>query len=314
MRRLPSLNALRAFEAAARHQSFTRAAEELHVSQGAISHQVKLLEAQLGMALFRRAHHGLAITFAGQNYLQVVKAAFDQLALGTERLLQQENAGTLTVSMSPNFVAKWLVHRLGKFVAGQPTIDLRVNATVRHVDFTKEDIDLAVRHGTGSWPDLQVTPLCVEQIFPVCSPALLAGAHALREMADLRHHTLLHDSARDDWPIWLDAAGLADFSPSQTLTFDQSATVIDAAAAGQGVALARSALAAADLQAGRLLRPFALSLPAPFAYYIVCPKPTAMRAKIVAFRSWLLAEAAADARDLAALPRRQPQAASDWPK
>jgi LysR family glycine cleavage system transcriptional activator len=216
--------------------------------------------------------------------------------------------------MSPNFVAKWLVHRLGKFVAEQPTIDLRVNATVRHVDFTKEDIDLTVRHGTGSWPDLHVTPLCVEEIFPVCSPALLAGAHALRGMPDLRHHTLLHDSTRDDWPIWLDAAGLADSSPSQTLTFDQSATVIDAAVAGQGVALARSALAAADLQAGRLVRPFALSLPAPFAYSIVCPKPTAMRAKIVAFRSWLLAEAAADARDLAALHRRQPQAASDQPK
>lgn len=305
MRRLPSLNALRAFEAAARHQSFTRAAAELHVSQGAVSHQVKLLEAQLGMPLFRREHHGLAITFAGQNYLQVVKGAFDQLALGTERLLQQENAGTLTVSMSPNFVAKWLVHRLGKFVAEQPTIDLRVNATVRHVDFTKEDVDLAVRHGTGNWPDLHVMPLCVEEIFPVCSPRLLAGAHGLRKIAELRDHTLLHDSTRDDWPMWLDAAGLADFSPSQTLTFDQSATVIDAAVAGQGIALARSALAAADLLAGRLVRPFALSLPAPFAYYIVCPKPTAMRAKIVAFRSWLLEEAAADARGLAQLPLRQ---------
>ena len=310
MRRLPSLNALRAFEAAARHQSFTRAAEELNVSQGAVSHQVKLLEAQLGMPLFRREHHGLAITFAGQNYLEVVKAAFDQLALGTERLLQQEHAGTLTVSMSPNFVAKWLVHRLGKFVAAQPDIDLRVNATVRHVDFTKEDVDLAVRHGTGNWPDLHVTPLCVEQIFPVCSPALLSGAHPLREVGDLRHHALLHDSTRADWPMWLAAAGLADFTPAQALTFDQTATVIDAAVAGQGVALARSALAAGDLLAGRLVRPFPLSLPAPFAYYIVCPKPTATRAKIVAFRSWLLEEAACDARELAALGVRKGAEAS----
>jgi LysR family glycine cleavage system transcriptional activator len=127
----------------------------------------------------------------------------------------------------------------------------------------------------------------------------------LRDIADLRHHTLLHDSTRADWPMWLDAAGLSDFGPSQSLTFDQTATVIDAAVAGQGVALARSALAAADLLAGRLVRPFALSLPAPFAYYIVCPKPTATRAKIVAFRSWLLSEAAADARNLAGLPRHE---------
>ena len=305
MRRLPSLNALRAFEAAARHQSFTRAAEELNVSQGAVSHQVKLLEAQLGIKLFRREHHGLAISFAGQNYLQVVRAAFDQLALGTERLLQQEHAGTLTVSMSPNFVAKWLVHRLGKFVAEQPTIDLRVNATVRHVDFAKEDVDLAVRHGIGNWPDLHVTPLCAEEIFPVCSPSLLSGAHPLREVSDLRHHTLLHDSTRADWPIWLDAAGLSDFVPAQSLAFDQTAVVIDAAVAGQGIALARSALAAADLLAGRLVRPFALSLPAPFAYYIVCPKPTATRAKIVAFRNWLLSEASADSENLAGLHRHE---------
>jgi len=271
------------------------------VTQGAVSHQVKLLEAQLGMPLFRREHHGLAITFTGQNYLQVVKAAFDELALGTERLLQQENAGTLTVSMSPNFVAKWLVHRLGKFVAEQPTIDLRVNATVRHVDFTQEDVDLAVRHGTGNWPDLHVTPLCAEEIFPVCSPLLLGGEHRLQEIAGLRRQTLLHDSTRNDWPIWLEAAGLGDFTPMQSLTFDQTATVIDAAVAGQGVALARSALAAADLLAGRLVRPFALSLPAPFAYYIVCPLATASRAKIVVFREWLVAEAARDASGAARL-------------
>ena len=305
MRRLPSLNALRAFEAAARHLSFTRAADELGVSQGAVSHQVKLLEAQLGLPLFRREHHGLVITLAGHSYLQVVRSAFDQLALGTEQLLQHERSGTLTVSMSPNFAAKWLVDRLGRFVAEQPSIDLRISATVKHIDFAQEDVDLAVRHGTGSWPDLHVTPLCVEEIFPVCSPALLGGAHPLRVVGDLRHHTLLHDSTRGDWPIWLDAAGLTDFRPAQTLTFDQTATVIDAAVAGQGVALARSALAATDLIAGRLVRPFTLSLPAPFAYYIVCPKATAQRGKIAAFRAWLLSEATADAGCLAALWQEQ---------
>jgi LysR family glycine cleavage system transcriptional activator len=298
VRRLPSLNAIRAFEAAARHQSFTRAAEELNVSQGAVSHQVKMLEQELGMTLFRREHHGLTITHSGQSYLEAVATALDQLALGTERLLQRERAGALTVSMSPNFVAKWLVHRLGKFVAQHPTIDLRVNAAIRHIDFAVDDVDLAVRHGTGNWPDLHVTPLCAEEIFPVCSPALLAGLHALE---DLRHQTLLDDATRQDWPMWFEAAGLSGLAPSRSLTLDQTSMVIDAAVAGQGVALARSALAAADLLAGRLVRPFAITLPAPFAYYIVSPKATASRAKIVAFRDWLLEEAAEDTRRMATL-------------
>jgi LysR family glycine cleavage system transcriptional activator len=296
VRRLPSLNAIRAFEAAARHQSFTRAAEELGVSQGAVSHQVKMLEQELGMMLFRRDHHGLTITHSGQSYLEVAGTALDQLALGTERLLQREKAGTLTVSMSPNFVAKWLVHRLGKFVAQHPTIDLRVNAAMRHIDFAVDDVDLAVRHGTGNWPDLHVTPLCAEEIFPVCSPALLTG---LAELEDLRHQTLLDDATRLDWPMWFEAAGLTGLAPSRSLTLDQTSMVIDAAVAGQGVALARSALAAADLLAGRLVRPFPISLPAPFAYYIVSPKATASRPKIVAFRDWLLQEAAQDTRRLA---------------
>lgn len=298
---LPSLNALRAFESAARHQSFTRAAEELNVSQGAVSHHVKMLEGQLGLMLFRRERQGLTITAAGQNYLDLLTRVFDQLAEGTQRLLQREKAGTLTVSMSPNFVAKWLVHRLGRFVAENPTIDLRVNATMAHINFAQEDVDLAVRHGTGNWPDLHVTPLVAEDIFPVCSPALLQGPRPLSAVPDLRHHTILHDTSRRDWPMWLELAGQPDLLPAHSLTFDQTSMVIDAAVAGQGVALARSALAAVDLLAGRLVRPFAVRLPAPFAYYVVCPKATAARPKIAAFRDWLLWEAADDARRLAEL-------------
>lgn len=301
---LPSLNALRAFEAAARHQSFTRAAEELGVSQGAISHHVKMLEAQLGLMLFRRERQGLTITSAGQNYLDLLTQLFDRLAEGTQRLLQREKTGTLTVSMSPNFVTKWLVHRLGRFVAENPTIDLRVNATMAHINFAQEDVDLAVRHGTGNWPDLHVTPLVAEDIFPICSPALLEGANPLSEVPDLRHHTILHDTSRRDWPMWLELAGYPELTPAHSLTFDQTSMVIDAAVAGQGVALARSALAAADLIAGRLVRPFAVRLPAPFAYYVVCPKATATRPKIAAFRDWLLWEAAEDARRLAELHDR----------
>jgi DNA-binding transcriptional LysR family regulator len=150
-RSLPQLNALRSFEAAARHQSFTRAAQELCVTQGAVSHQVKALEAELGLKLFNRERQGLAITDAGRDYLAVVRDAFDRIALGTDRLLQRQHAGVITVSMSPDFAAKWLVSRLGRFAEAYPEIELKVSATMHHVDFAREDIDLAIRHGAGNW-------------------------------------------------------------------------------------------------------------------------------------------------------------------
>ena len=207
-RRLPSLNALKAFEAAARHESFTRAADELCVTQGAVSHQVKALEAELGFRLFHRERQRLVITEAGRSYLEVVRDAFDRLAAGTERLLQRQSAGVLTVTTSPNFAAKWLVHRLGRFAEVHPSIDLRVSASLHHVDFAREDVDVAVRHGDGSWSGLQVTRLCTEALFPVCSPKLLRGRHALRGPAALRHHVLLHLDDRRDWAKWLEAAGV----------------------------------------------------------------------------------------------------------
>src|SRR3954468_20192969 len=151
-RRLPSLNGLKAFEAAARSQSFTRAAEELNVTQGAVSHQVKALEDTLGLKLFNRERQRLIITEAGRDYLTVVRDALDRIAAGTERLLQRQSTGVLTVSTSPDFAAKWLVHRLGHFAEAHSGIDLRVSATLHHVDFAREDVDLAVRHGDGDWP------------------------------------------------------------------------------------------------------------------------------------------------------------------
>src|SRR2546422_6589578 len=169
-RRLPPLNALKAFEAAARHESFTRAAEELCVTQGAVSHQVKALEAELGLKLFNRERQRLVITEAGRAYLVVVRDALDRIAVGTERLLQRQSGGVLTVSTSPNFAAKWLVHRLSRFAETHPEIDLRISASPHHVDFAREDIDLAVRHGDGTAAGLQVTQLCTEELFPVCSP------------------------------------------------------------------------------------------------------------------------------------------------
>jgi LysR family glycine cleavage system transcriptional activator len=297
LRRLPSLNGLKAFEAAARHESFTKAAEELCVTQGAVSHQVKALEAEVGVTLFKRERQRLIITEAGRRYLEVVREAFDRIAAGTERLQQRERAGVLTISTSPNFAGKWLVHRLGRFAEVHPNIELRVSAKPHHVDFAREDIDLAVRHSEGPTRGLESTRLCTEEQFPVCSPTLLTGRRSLKVPADLARHRLLHVDDHRDWTKWLDELGIKGVDPTKGPVMNAT-MAIDAAIEGQGVALARTALAAWDLIGRRLVRPFELRLPASFAYWIVCPKAIAQLPKIVAVREWLLAEAAADKRML----------------
>jgi LysR family glycine cleavage system transcriptional activator len=297
-RRLPSLSALRAFEAAARHQSFTKAAADLSVTQGAISHQVKSLEGELGLKLFVRQGKALLLTDAGRAYHDVVREAFDRLSAGTTHLLERENAGVLTVTMSPNFASKWLIHRLGSFALAEPGIQLRVSASMEHVDFSREDVDIAIRHGQGDWAGLHVTRLCSEELFPVCSPKLLEGRKPLIKPTDLRHHTLLHSRERNDWTQWLQAARMASQEPLRSIDFNQMSMALDAAVDGQGVAFARTALAAWDLIAGRLVCPFGPRLRVPFGYYIVCPKAKAERPKVATFRNWLLAEAARDARRL----------------
>jgi LysR family glycine cleavage system transcriptional activator len=307
-RRLPSLNALKAFEAAARHESFTRAAAELHVTQGAVSHQVKSLESELGLKLFLRERQRLVITEAGRNYLATIRDAFDRIADGTERLLERRDSGTLTISTSPNFAAKWLVHRIGRFAESYPGTDLRISATMHHVDFAREDIDLAIRHSDGQANGLHVTRLCADELVPVCSPALQSGRRGLRNPADLAQHTLLHINDRTDWARWLDAAGADKVDRSRGPIFNQASIALDAAVDGQGVALARSALASWDLIAGRLVRPFRLSLAVPYAYWIVCPTASAKLPKIIAFRDWLLAEAAQDQQRLNKLRRPEDRA------
>lgn len=301
--RLPSLNALKAFEASARQESFTQAANELCVTQGAVSQQVKALESELGVRLFRRERQRLIITEAGRTYLEVVRDAFDRLAAGTERLLQREQSGTLTITTSPNFAAKWLVHRLGRFSETHPGIDLRVSASVQHIDFAREDIDLAIRHGDGQWPGMHVIRLCTEELFPVCSPKLLKGRGALRLLRDVKHHTLLHTNDTNNWENWLarvDArVGVGGVDAKRGIIFNQASMAIDAAVDGQGIALARTALASWDLISGRLVRPFRQAFDAPYAFWIVCPKSTAALPKILAFRDWLLKEAANDARLIA---------------
>ena len=295
--RLPPLNALKAFEAAARHESFTRAAEELCVTQGAVSHQVKALEADLAIKLFNRERQRLIITEAGRDYLAVVRDALDRIAVGTERLLHRQSAGVLTVSTSPDFAAKWLVHRLGHFAEAHAGIDLRVSATMHHVDFAREDVDMAVRHGDGNWAGLDAVQLSAEQLFAICSPKLMSGRRLARR-ADILKFPLIHLDSRADWTKWLRVAGISDDNVRHGPVLNRASMVIDAAINGQGIALARTTLAAWDLINGRLVRPFAEALRLSKTYWIVCPKATSNVPKIVTFRNWLLAEAAQDLRQL----------------
>lgn len=294
MKDLPSTAALQTFEAAARHLNFTRAAAELNLTQSAVSHQIRELETRLGARLFDRVGRGLALSEAGHLYLPFARAALDQLLAGSEALRPAQRGIVLTVSVSPNFANKWLVPRLGAFTQDHPDIDLRISAAMQHVDFVGGGIDMAIRHGDGSWPELDVTRLCAEEIFPVASPALLAGGPPLRTLEDLAGHVLLHDQSREGWSDWLRRLGAdpQSLDTGRGPIFSQASLAIDAALAAQGVALARSALVGLDLAAGRLVRPLEESVRAAFAYWIVCPKAVAKRAKIVRFRDWLLAEAA----------------------
>jgi LysR family glycine cleavage system transcriptional activator len=299
LRRLPPLNALKAFEAAARSESFTRAAEELNVTQGAVSHQVKALEATLGLRLFNRERQRLVLTGPGRDYLAVVRDALDRIAVGTDRLMQRQSSGVLTVSTSPDFAAKWLVNRLGRFAESHPEINLRVSATVQHVDFAREDVDLAVRHGDGKWAGLDAEQLCSEQLFPVCSPKLVSGRNRIKTPADLLKFPLLRLDDWTTWTRWFEAAGVTD-PVAHGPVLNRASMLIDAAVDGQGIALARTTLAAWDLINGRLVRPFDISLRLSNRYWIVCPKVASSIPKVAAFRKWLLAEAAEDARRLKA--------------
>jgi len=291
IRRLPPLNALRAFEAAARHLSFTRAAAELHVTQAAISHQVKALEEHLGLKLFRRLNRSLLLSDDGQAYLPSVSRAFTLLNDATNDLLTKHTPGPLTVSALPSFAARWLVPRLGRFRQIWPDIDLRIDPSAALTDFNQADVNVCIRYGRGKYPGLRADWLMTEDIFPVCSPALVDGPHPIREPRDLAHQVLLHDDGHGDWRTWLLAAGVDLVDPTRGPIFTDSSMLIQAAMASQGVALARGVLAADELAAGRLVRPFTLSLPTEYAYYLVYPENSAEHPKIAAFREWMLSEA-----------------------
>ena len=290
---LPSLNGLRAFEAAARHMSFTRAAAELNVTQTAISHQIRRLEEQLGLTLFIRRNRTLELTREALDYLPSIRSAFSDLHRATAKLRRNEHEGRLTVSTTASLATKWLVSRVAAFQDANPGVEVRISTSTHLVDFQREEVDIAVRYGHGVWPGLRADWLMAEHIFPVCSPDLLNDARPLRTPEDLAHHTLLHTTvSREDWQLWLTAAGLpASIATRRGMTFDQGFMAIQAAMEGLGVALGRFHLVEADLAAGRLVAPFDTVLPQDAGYYIVAPEATAETVKIVRFRDWLIASA-----------------------
>ena len=301
LNRLPPLNALRAFVVAAKHLSFTKAANDLFVTPAAVSQQVKQLEDILGCALFKRTNRALLLTDEGQACLPGLIDAFNMLGTALDQIALVSSSGALTVSVAPSFAAKWLVPRLDNFRAQFPDVDVRVSAAMHVVDFETEDVDCAIRYGGGNYGDLIAQKLLTEKVVPVCSPGLVKGKQALKSPADLRHYTLLHDDSPDqdpscpDWRMWLKAAGVTDgVDAARGLRFNQSSLVLEAAISGRGVALAKATLAQDDLQAGRLVQPFEISTPLDFAYYFVCPRARIALRKVEQFRTWLCEQAHAD--------------------
>jgi LysR family transcriptional regulator, glycine cleavage system transcriptional activator len=294
-RRLPPLKALPDFEAAARHLSFTKAADELHVTHGAVSRQVKSLEDFLGVQLFRRLNRSLRLTDEGQAYVSTVRVLLEELADATDRVRKRDEQGGLVVSTTMSFTIKWLVPRLARFRERYPEIDVRVQAEDQVVDFARDGVDIGIRYGRGQYPGLKADRLINDDFVPVCSPALREGEHPLREPGDLKYHALLHEMGTQiDWRMWLMAAGVEGIDPSRGPVYSHSSLIIQAAINGEGVALGRTALIIEDLAAGRLVVPFDITLKAEYAYYVVYPPRAVERAKVRAFRDWLLEEAAAD--------------------
>jgi LysR family glycine cleavage system transcriptional activator len=298
-RQLPPLNGVRAFQSAAQHLSFSRAGEELHVSQAAISQQVKRLEERLGVQLFQRRHNGLALTEPGRRYFLQVTDALDRLAMATEELVDSSRTEMLTLTTIQSFASLWLVSRAHRFRERYPDISLRVFATDDVVDLRREQIDVAIRHGRGGWPGLHDELILAEdEVFPVCSPRLLAGDRPLRAPADLRFHSLIHDNVPPRpgywrWADWLAAAGVTGVDASRGAEYSHTPLVIQAAIAGEGVALLRAPFARAELASGRLVRPFELSLKSELGFYFVCLPERRKEPTIRALGDWLRREVTA---------------------
>ena len=302
--RLPSLGALRAFEAAARHLSLTRAAEELHVTPAAVSHQIKVLEDDLGLRLFDRENRRLSLTAEARAGLDELRRGFDLVTDGVRRIRESRASPLLRVTSETTFAGSWLVPRLADFRAQCPDLDVLIDASDSLADFERGGVDVGIRWGGGNYPGLIADKLFGEEpVFPVCHPNLLQGEHGLRDPADLAHHTLLHldwpieHSHWPNWPTWLAAAGVDDFDAARGVRFTAHSHAIRATLEGQGVVLATLSLVGDDLRSGALVRPFELSLPADTQMYLVYRPDRADEPAIAAFRAWILEAAQASLAD-----------------
>lgn len=296
------LNAVRAFEAAARHLSITRAAAELHVTPAAVSHQVRALEDFLGVPLFRRENRSVLLTDAAQACLPELTQGLSLISQGLGRARRTRASGAITISVAPSFGAKWLMPRIERFREAWPGIDVRIDASPRLANFRDDDVDVAIRYGPGGYEGVNAERLVDEEVFPVCSPRLLEGEHPLRTPDDLRHHQLLHIDwgtyeTWPDWEMWLLSAGVEGVDTSRGLRFTLSSMAVQAAIAGNGVALGSRVLVEDDLAAGRLVKPFEHSVPVDFCYYLVYPEDATADERLAAVIEWLKAEARRPAAD-----------------
>jgi LysR family glycine cleavage system transcriptional activator len=295
-RDLPPLNSLRAFEAAGRHLSLTKAAQELHVTTPAVSHQVRALEDYLGVKLFRRVGNSLLLTDAGQACLPGLGEGFDQFERAMERLKQHDAQGPLQVSVAPVFATKWLVPRLERFEIAHPNIDLRISASLEVVDLERAGFDAAIRLGRGVYPGLEVQEIFSEVVVPMCTPRLVDGPKPLRRPSDLRQHILIHDDslsfdkAAPGWSTWLKAAAVKGVDARRGPRFSHPDHAMQAAMDGAGIVLGWRKLASADLAAGRLMIPFDIPLPMGLGFFLVSSGVSSGRPKVRAFRDWLLTE------------------------
>ena len=296
--RLPPLNALRAFEVAGRHLSFTQAAAELHVTPGAISQQIRSLEDYLEVKLFKRKNRTIVLTDAGQLFLPLISSGFEQFSEAVALLRERRSDGPLTITSAASFMAKWLIPRLLRFKSLHPDIDVRIDTSDRLVDFLHEDIDVGIRFGNGVYPELETVFLFSFDLIPVCSPELLQLHGGLQKVSDLKNHTLLHsnydelDPGWPDWDMWLKVVGAEDVDTEHGIYFSQSDLLFQAAVDGQGVALLANVMAEPEIRAGRLVQPFEQRLPVKLNYHLVTSPQKAKTAKVAAFREWILAESA----------------------
>lgn len=291
-RRLPPLISLRVFEAVARHLSFTSAADELHVTQAAVSHQVKKLEEWLGVALFLRLNRSIKLTKEGEAYAKPLTDAFDALAAATDAVLNDTGPQSITISTFDSIAANWLAPRIRKFQENSPEVDIKIVTKNSFSDFSSSDVDVEIRYGDGNWPNSHVVKLADEEIFPVCSPKLLGRKRKLKDVDEVSNYNLIHDEILMEWSDWLDAAGGGANNATKGLRYNHSHIVIQSAIAGEGMALGRSLLVADELKTGRLIAPFDFKISSKFSYYFVCPKELSDQTQVSTFQDWLLNEAA----------------------